>query len=201
MTYGKIMSIQQFSSHILLLITAFAMTGILSACSSLLPRSSQSSELPWTSYEQAQQVFNDIIPEKTQLSELRKLGILPELTPNVLLLNNSDVIRRLAITSSLDIAFLPPPVQRCIAAHDSCHAYEIEQKHLEHHRHGNFWIDFLNFRRQTTTTGWQFNALIILQGDLVVYKLWNGKPHILQHDEERTPLGPLQGLGVNQWYR
>jgi hypothetical protein len=176
-------------------------TCLLSACSSLLPRSSQKIDLPWRTYEEAQQAFSSITPEKTTLADLHTMGIRPDDTPNVLLLNNSDVIRRLGISSNLDVQFLSPQVQRCIAAHESCRAYEIEQKHLDHHRHGNFWIDFLNFRRQTTISGWQFSALLIMQDELVVYKLWSGKPNILQEDEERTPLGPLQGLGASQWFR
>jgi len=54
---------------------------------------------------------------------------------------------------------------------------------------------------QTNTLGWQFDALIILQDDLVVYKLWSGKPNILLQEEERSPLGPLQGVGTTQWRR
>lgn len=170
---------------------------LLAGCSSLLPNATQSNDLPWRSYEQAQQAFDSIIPEKTSLADLQAMSILPALTPNVALLNHADVVRRLSITSSLDLSLLPQPVQRCIAAHASCHAYEIEQKHVEHIRHGNFWMDFLNFRRQTSSSGWQFNALIIMQDETVVYKLWSGKPHFSQQEEERSPLGPLQGLGAS----
>ncbi|MCX7220791.1 MAG: hypothetical protein NTY70_18220 [Burkholderiales bacterium] len=181
--------------------TCFLMLLSGTGCSSLLPHSTQTNELPWSSYQQAQQVFDSITPEKTTLAELHRLGIHPEHTPNVSLLNHTDVMRRLAITANLDLQFLPPQVQKCIASHHSCHAYEIEQKHLDHQRHGNFWMDFLNFRRQTNTLGWQFDALIIMQDDLVVYKLWSGKPNILLQEEERSPLGPLQGIGTTQWRR
>lgn len=184
------------SSHKLLPGAYFLAGLLLSGCGSLLPHSSQSNELPWNSYEQAQQAFDSITPEKTTLADLQMLGILPERTPNVALLNHSDVVRRLAITSAMDMQLLAPPVQRCLAALTSCHAYEIEQKHLNRQRHGNFLMDFLNFRRQTNVSGWQFNALIIMQDDLVAYKLWSGKPHFLQQEEERTPLGPLQSLGT-----
>jgi hypothetical protein len=52
---------------------------------------------------------------------------------------------------------------------------------------------------QTYSLGWQFDALIIMQDDLVVYKLWSGKPNILLQEEERSSLGPLQGVGTTQW--
>ena len=178
------------------LISAYSLVCLLlSGCGSLLPHATQTNDLPWSSYEQAQQAFESITPEKTTLADLHMLGIRPESTPNVLLLNHADVVRRLAVTSNIDMLLLAPPVQRCLAALASCHAYEIEQKHINRQRHGNFLMDFLNFRRQTNISGWQFNALIIMQDDLVAYKLWGGKPHFLQQEEERTPLGPLQGLG------
>lgn len=167
----------------------------LSACASLLPTSKQTNDLPWESYEKAQEVFASITPASTKLDDLRKLGISPDNTPNVALLNYADVMRRLAATSSVEINLLPPEVQKCLASHTECYAYQIEQKRLDRRRFGNFWLDFLTFNRQVQVSGWQFEALIIMQKDIVVYKLWSGKPNIQQLEEERNPLGPLQGLG------
>lgn len=171
----------------------------LAACSSLLPTSKQSNDLPWNSYAKAQEVFASIEPEHSTLADLRKLGIDP-LTPNLTLLNHADVMRRLMASATVEIKLLPPLVLQCLAAHTECYAYEIEQKHLDKKRYGNFWLDFLTFNRQIQVSGWQFNALFILQKDMVVYKLWNGKPNIEQLEEEHNPLGPLQGLG-SSWSR
>lgn len=169
----------------------------LTACSSLLPSGRQEEAFPWSSYQQAQQAFAGIAPGSTTLDELRRIGIHPESTPNILLLNHADLARRLAATSGLDLRLLPPPLQECLASHAHCYALEIEQKHLERQRYGNFWRDFLNFERKVHVRGWQFDALIILQNGKVVYKLWSGKPHIEQEEQERSPLGPLQGLGTS----
>lgn len=170
---------------------------LLSACASLLPTSKQTNDRPWESYEKAQEVFNGIVPASTTLDDLRKLGISPENTANVALLNYADVMRRLAVTSSTETSVLPAEVQKCLAAHTDCYAYQIEQKRLDKKRFGNFWLDFLTFNRQVHISGWQFEALIIMQKDLVVYKLWSGKPNIQQLEEERNPLGPLQGIGTS----
>jgi hypothetical protein len=169
----------------------------VSACASLLPTSKQTNDLPWESYDKAQEVFATITPAITTLEDLRKLGINPSNTPNVALLNFADVMRRLAATSSEEISLLPQQVKKCLAAHTQCYAYQIEQKRLDKKRFGNFWLDFLTFHRQVQVTGWQFEALIIMQNDVVVYKLWSGKPNIQQLEDERNPLGPLQGLGSN----
>lgn len=167
----------------------------LSACASLLPSSKQINDLPWNTYQQAQEVFALITPTQTKLADLQKMGIDPDKTPNVTLLNHADVTRRLVAISTLEISFLPPLVQQCLAAYTECFAFQIEQKHLDRKRYGNFWLDFLTFDRKVEISGWQFEALIIMQKEVVVYKLWTGKPTILQLEEERNPLGPLQGLG------
>ena len=168
----------------------------LSACGSLLPSSRQINDLPWSSYQQAQEVFAQIQPTQTTLADLKKMGIDTDRTPNVALLNHADVTRRLVAISTLEISFLPPLVQQCLAAHMECFAIQIEQKHQDRKRYGNFWLDFLTFDRKVEISGWQFEALIIMQKDVVVYKLWTGKPTILQLEEERNPLGPLQGAGA-----
>lgn len=188
------MSTKRWYPYVILLLSSW-----LSACSSLLPTSKQSNDLPWHSYAKAQEVFAGITPERSTLADLKQLGISP-LTPNLTLLNHADVTRRLVASATVEIKLLPPRVLQCLAAHAECYAYEIEQKHLDKQRYGNFWMDFLTFNRQVQVTGWQFNALFILQNDLVVYKLWSGKPNIEQLEEERNPLGPLQGLG-SSWSR
>jgi hypothetical protein len=167
----------------------------LSACSSLLPSFKQVNDLPWNTYEQAHEAYAVITPSQTRLVDLKRMGIDPDITPNVALLNHADVTRRLVAISTMEISFLPPLVQQCLATHTECFAIQIEQKHLERKRYGNFWLDFLTFNRKVEISGWQFEALIILQKDLVVYKLWTGKPTILQLEEDRNPLGPLQGAG------
>lgn len=188
------MSTKRLHPYVVLLLSFW-----LAACSSLLPSSKTSNDLPWNSYAKAQEVFASIEPEHSTVADLRELGIDP-LTPNLTLLNHADVTRRLVASATVDIKLLPPLVLQCLAAHTECYAYEIEQKHLNKRRAGNFWLDFLTFERQIQVSGWQFNALFILQNDRVVYKLWSGKPNIEQLEEERNPLGPLQGLG-SSWSR
>lgn len=46
---------------------------------------------------------------------------------------------------------------------EQCFAYEIEQKSIERKRFGNFWLDFLNFKRQVNISGWQFDAVFVIK--------------------------------------
>ena len=167
----------------------------LSACSHLLPDGKQEVQTPWNTYAAAQSMFDKIVPGKTTLAELKSLGVDPEKTPNVALLSHADLLRRLLPSVPVDVSQLDPGLQECVAANDTCFAYEIEQLTLDRKRYGNFWLDFLNFKRQVDVTGWQFDAVVVIKKQTVVYKMWSGKPSVRRFEEERSPLGPLQGFG------
>ena len=66
---------------------------------------------------------------------------------------------------------------------------------LKRNRYGNFWADLFNFKRKTDIVGWRFNAVLLITGDVVVYKLTGGQPTIHEHEESNNPLGPLQSAG------
>lgn len=168
---------------------------MLHGCATFLPSAKQTTDLPWANYEYAQKMFASIVPEKTTLTELKNMGIDPKSTPNVTLLNHADTSRKLIASATLDTKMLAPKVQLCIASPYNCYAYEIVQKHIEREREGNFWLDFLNFKRKTLISGWQFDALLVIQDDVVVYKLWSGEANIRQQELEHNPLGPLQNIG------
>jgi hypothetical protein len=178
--------------------TALVIAGLtlmLSGCGSLLPHSTQEVKTPWNSYADAQALYDKIIPAKTSLAELKKLGFDPEQTSNISILNHADLLRRLLGAGSFDIGLLDNALRACLSAQSTCFAYEIEQTFTDKKRTGNFWLDFLNFDKRTDITGWQFDAIIVLNEDIVIYKQWSGKPSIHQSERERNPLGPLQGWG------
>lgn len=168
---------------------------LLSGCADLLPHSKEDMRTPWHSYADAKAMFDSIVPYATSTAELKAAGIDPEKTPNVAILSHADLLRKIIAGSSIDIHLLDLELQSCLMETKSCVAYEIEQTHLDHQRFGNFWLDFLNFRRRVDVSGWQFDAIVVVRNARVIYKLWSGKPNIQQLQEERNPLGPLQGLG------
>ena len=164
-------------------------------CGSMLPEGQLETKTPWDSYAAGQDMFARIAPGKTTLNDLKSLGVDPDKTANVATLGHADLLRRLVAASSFDITRVDPALQVCVSGANSCLAYEIVQTHTDRKRIGGFWGDFFNFRRQVDVTGWQFDALIVVNGDLVIYKLWSGNPNIHQLEDDRNPLGPLQGMG------
>ena len=167
----------------------------LCGCAALLPDSKNVTESPWKSFDEAKQAFERITPYQTKVDDLKKLGFDPFVNPNITLLTYSDVLRRFVPSPVIREEELDGGIRDCILAKDACRAYEIDHSQIKRERYGNFWTDFLNFRRKVDVTGWRFNALIVLKNDLVIYKLWSGQPLIHQFEDSHNPLGPLQGAG------
>ena len=77
----------------------------------------------------------------------------------------------------------------------ACSGYEIVQKSTTSKRYGNFWADFINFKRKTEVAGWSFSGVILVKDNVVIYTLAGGQPAIFQLEENKNPLGPFQGSG------
>jgi hypothetical protein len=171
---------------------------LLAGCGALLPRGESVAESPWQSFEEAQQTFDRIIPYQTTVQDLRALKLDPMQNPNITLLNYSDVLRRFIPSPSTNTEDLDPGVQDCIKAKSACKGYEVDQKTLKRRRYGNFVADFMNFKRKVDVVGWRFNGVILIKDEVVVYKLTGGQPAIHEHEENKNPLGPLQGIGESR---
>ena len=176
-------------------LTVCSLALFLSACASLLPTGDSRIESRWKSFEEARQAFDKITPYRTDVAQLKELGFDPASNPNISLLTYSDIVRRLLPPMAVKEETLDPGVRDCISSQALCRGYEVDYKEINRRRYGNFWLDFLNFRRKVELTGWRFNGVILLKGDTVVYRLWGGQPNIHEFEDSRNPLGPLQGAG------
>ena len=168
---------------------------LLAACAGLLPKGESENKTPWSSFDEARATYERIKPFDTRVEDLKAIGLDPYRDANIAILNYADLLRRLVGNSNVPFEVLDPPLRGCLAEGEQCLAYEIDVKHIERKREGNFWLDFLTFRRTTNVSGWRFNALIVMKDDLVVYKLWGGQPTIKETEKDTRPLGPLQSLG------
>lgn len=176
------------------------LTMLLAGCTTLLPRGESVTDGPWQNFQDAQATFDQIIPYKTTVQDLRALRLDPGQNPNITLLNYSDVLRRFIPASSAKSYDQDEGVQDCILAKAACKGYEIDQKVVKRHRYGNFWSDFLNFHRKVDIAGWRFNGVILIKDNLVVYKLTGGQPSIHEREENKNPLGPFQGIGESKLF-
>lgn len=123
------------------------------------------------------------------------MGIDPAKHPNTTLLTHADVVKRFVPGSVLNKQDLDPGIVACLEARDACRGVDVVAARIEKNRTGNFFADFFNFSRRTDTTGWRFNAVVLLVNDTVVYRTWGGQPVLNESDVRTNPLGPLQDAG------
>jgi hypothetical protein len=167
----------------------------LAGCSSLLPSSDVALEGQWNSFEDGQKTFDTITPYQTTVEDLNKLGLDLRTTPNVTLLNYSDVLQRFIPSPSINSEELDTGVSDCLKAKMACRGFEINQRVVKRNRFGSFWMDFLGFKKKTDVTGWHFRGMVLIKDQLVVYKLVSGEPMIHELEHSTNPLGPFQGVG------
>ena len=149
---------------------------------------------PWPDFASAKAAFDSITPGQTSIAELRTLGFDPYANPNVRILNYLDIQNRFLPNQSVRWEDLPTPVRQSIEGKESSVAYELDLTVVTSQRYGNLALDMLAFNRKTHETGWSFKALILLNHDKVLYKLWSGQPHLDRLDQKKQPLGPFQDL-------
>ncbi|MGK2905310.1 MAG: hypothetical protein ACSLFH_03075 [Desulfuromonadales bacterium] len=164
---------------------------LLAGCSALLPSSEEETIASWDQFDQAKAAYDKISLGESR-AELKELGFDVANSPNIAVLNYLDVASKV---QSIPMAELDTGLQQCLQRREECMAYVLDLRKLKAKRVGNFMADFFNFRRKTDSSGWRFNALLVMINDQVTYKLWSGTPRIELHEEKRNPLGPLQGTG------
>ena len=163
-------------------------------CSALLPHGQSKAVSRWPDFETAKQNYDQIVAYQTREADLEGLGFSPHVQPNVRILNQAEIAEQF-LSGSFHQSILPPGLRDCLARHEACYGYQVRQRTTYDQRYGNFFADFLNFKRKTETRGWEFSALIVLVDGQVVYKQWSGTPEIHEYRDQTNPLGPLQGIG------
>ncbi len=165
---------------------------LLTGCTSLLPSERQTMRCPWDTFHEAKTAYDAIQLNRTDSDELRKLGFDPFQTPNISILSCLDLARRFRLDGNSGSRRIAPDILDCIAAGGDCQGLEIRIRESDSRRYGNVLLDMFGFRRKVHHRGWEFNALLVLRDDVVVYKIWGGMPQIDRHEKRRNPLGPFQ---------
>lgn len=180
--------------------TAFLTVSVLTVllvgngCTGMLPSLKQTTKSPWNDFGDAKKSFDKIEPQQTTSEDLKQLGFDPFETPNVKLITYLELLKIFLPNQSIKMEDLDQGVQLCLKARDHCQGYEVTPKMLNSKRYGSVFLDLFNFRRKKITTGWKFNALIVLKEGLVVHKVWGGEPNVSEFEDKKNPLGPLQDI-------
>ncbi|MFN0300696.1 MAG: hypothetical protein ACKVQU_10110 [Burkholderiales bacterium] len=176
-------------------VRSFTLGALIVGCTTLLPRSANVTEVTWATFEDAQAAIESLTPFETHKVALTGAGLEPYANPAITLLTYSDIVQRFAAGSAIRSEDLDPGIRECLIRGRACIGYAVNAKHMHRERTGNFFLDALNFRRETEVTGWSFNAVVLLVDDVVVYRRFGGQPRIRERETTQNPLGPLQGWG------
>ena len=168
--------------------------GLSTGCKTILPREDERTKNAWSSFDEAQEAFEHIVPHATTMQDLHEMGFSHTCTPNLEILTYLDIIDRFIPNASISIEDLDPVVRKCIESKDCCQAYELNVLVQKKQRFGNALLDIFGFTKNTHTTGWNFKALVLIQDGLVIYKLRSGQPNIDRVQKKTQPLGPFQEM-------
>lgn len=167
----------------------------MASCTTMLPRGASDTPSPFETYGEAQAAAGRIEPFKTLVAQLPSLGFDPVGGRNVTVIPYPDIVARLAPYSGVPLAELDPGIRECIRARVDCRAYLFRFERVDRRREGPFLADFLNIRRVTHTSGWSFEALVVVSGDRVLFRNFGGQPQMARVERQTNPLGPFQPAG------
>ena len=182
-------------ARLLSMALAALLSASLAGCASLLPRGSSEQPSGFDSFESAQRALEQVLPFRTTVAELAGLGFDPEGGRNVTLVPYPEVVTRLAPHPGVPLETLDEGVRACVVAQAQCRAYVFHLGGQTQRREGSFWLDFFNFKRTTAVAGWRFDGLVVVRGDLVVFRNFGGEARIDRTERQVNPLGPLQRAG------
>ena len=174
---------------------AAAVVAALCGCTTLLPTSKKEVVSAWTSYDEAVKSLSAIEPYTATRDQIHTQGLDPSVNPAITVLHFGDVLQRFSAAALIKPEDVDRGIRDCLHAGKQCNGYAISVRKIDSKRIGNFWLDSLNFKRETTTTGWGVDALLVFVDDLLVYELIGGHPTIDEYEVVRNPMGPLQGWG------
>lgn len=164
-------------------------------CTSLLPRGSSEAPSAFRTFAEAQEAADQIVAFRTRTADLQALGFDPKEGKNVTHIPYPDIVARLAPYSGVPLESLDPGIRACILASTECHAYVFRFERIDRRREGGFWADFLNIRRVTYTTGWWFEALVVVSDGVVLFQNHSGSAYVDKIERQTNPLGPFQPAG------
>jgi hypothetical protein len=164
-----------------------------SGCSTpALLSSTEVTDAPWRSFAATKSAYDGIVPGQTSVPELDALGFSPEDSNASTLVTYVEVQRVFVPHEGITLETADAGVRRCVEIRQACTVWKIDIRKQSRRRIGNFVVDWLYFQRVSRITGWSFEALILIEGEQVLYKIWAGSPDLLQYRRRTFPLGFIQ---------
>ena len=168
---------------------------LVGGCTTLLPSSRTEVVSAWNSYDHAEKSLATLAPYQATRQGVHAQGLDPSLNPAITVLHFADVLQRFATATLIKPEDVDRGIRDCLQAGKRCGGYTITVEKLHQQRIGSFWLDSLNFRRETVTTGWRVDVLLVFVDDALVYKLVGGRPTINEVELRRNLTRAAAELG------
>jgi hypothetical protein len=168
---------------------------LLSGCGGgLLPEQQAQTTMPFQTYDQVVESFEQIVPGMTRAEDLPGLGF-DARTGNADVLSYLGLQERFMPAAGVRWEHLNPAVRACIRAEQYCTGFVFRPSRTTSKRVGHTVSDLLGFQRITHSTRWSAEVILLVMNGRVVHKVFSGNPRIDNLDNKRQPLGPLQDVG------
>ena len=168
---------------------------LLSGCGGgLLPQQQAQTTMPFQTYDQVVESFEQIVPGMTRADDLPNLGF-DARNSNADVLSYLGVQERFMPTAGVRWEHLNPAVRACIRAELYCNGLVFRPSRVTSKRVGNTVSDLLGFQRVTHSSRWSAEVILLVMNGRVVHKVFSGNPRTDNMDDKRHPLGPLQDVG------
>jgi hypothetical protein len=177
-------------------LAAAALVAALCGCTTMLPTSKKEVVSNWTSDDDAVQSLSAIEPYTATRRQVHTEWLDPSVNPAITVLHFGDVLQRFSAAALIKPQDVDGGIRDCLHAGQQCSVYAISVKKIDSKRVGNFWLDFMNFKREAVSTGWSVDALLVFVDELPVYELIGVHPTIDDCEVTHNPMGPLQGWGT-----
>jgi hypothetical protein len=167
---------------------------MLAGCGGVLPRESEVDSKKFQTYDQVLASYGDVNLGRTHVNDLPAIGFDTKTTPNIEVLSYAEIVDRFLPSETITMEHLPKSVQQCIEAQYHCSAYvfHLRNSHTEHS--SSVVPDLLEIERDTVKRGWSADVVLLVQDDLVVYKVISGSPNSEDQHDRSQPLGPFQDI-------
>lgn len=181
-----------------LLCLIFLMAGtslLLAGCGGgLLPEQKAQTALPFETYDQVVEAFDQIVPGMTRAEDLPNIGF-DARKGNVDVISYLGIEERFLPAAGVRWEHLDPNVRACIQAQLWCTGFVFHPSRTRSKRTGGFFADVMGFERITLSERWSAEVILLVMNGRVVHKVFSGNPRTQNLEDKLQPLGPLQDLG------
>ena len=158
-----------------------------------LPEQPAQTAMPFHTYDQVVESFDQIVPGMTRADDLPSLGF-DDRTGNAAVLSYLGIQERFLQAVGGRWEHLNPAVRACIRAEIYCTGFVFRPSRGASKRTGNTVSGLLDLHRITPSSRWSADVTLLVMNGRVVHKVFSANPPTGDLDDKLQPQAPLQEI-------